>query len=286
LSKYPGNWERVVSLIAKASLLVYVPVVLFQLKYATPIYGSTLFGVRTNGFYINPIIFSMALGSLSAIIFCLEGRKSIFWILLATALAITTGGRAGIVACFIVVLAAFRLVPRNRYLFPVVAAPLILMVFLGSSNEGISGRTGTEAGLNDGRLSVLTQGIQEAIDSGLDDVLLGKAIGYGTNAARAILGDEAYTAISDSTFLMIFRSFGLLALVVVVAVVVSVYRKLNNDGLIVFAIVLVYSMAQSILEQHPAYVLLSLAIIRSMRTGNYLELHGTKAQPVRYGAQP
>lgn len=261
--KQLGQANKLVSIAIKVSLLALGAVAIYQAMTFPGHWGSTMIGARANGVYSNPITFSMVIASLACVIYMTGERRAKYWLLYCLALTLLTGGRAGILSTFVVCMAAF--LPRRFSRKSIITAGAILLLpitFIIISDQRISGREGAQAGgLQDGRLNVWS-GIMKSFD-GLPDLLVGTGVGDGTNAARSYSGSDAAT-ISDSTFIMLLRSFGAVGLSAYLAWILYLSRRVEFRGYVVLMAFVCCCAAQSMPEMHPAYLMFCYSLALSL----------------------
>lgn len=250
---------RIIFYIIKVILIIYVAASVYQMLSFPGTFGQTIFGARANGPYQNPINFSIAIAAFSVAFYYSEETNRKYWILLCLVLTFTTGGRAGILVTILVTIMTF-VVGRLGYKFSVVAIILLPIFFQLISSSAISGRDeANESGLKDGRLAQWTEIVNPIISSGAVPVLLGAGLGEGTNASISYHKDTK-TIVSDSAFVMMFRSFGLIGLAFYLLSLIVILNKYKLNSIVLLCATFIFSMAQSLPEQHPAFLILIFSL--------------------------
>jgi hypothetical protein len=276
---------RVVELVIKALIVILVPITAYQLVTLPPVWGATFLGPRAMGFWPNPIQYSMALASFGLYLTVSKSRHSGAWLVICAALAITTGGRSGLLAIALLMAVqgslslGFRKVSRNSVPFIALLGSVVAVVgavglFALFSQQEISGRTGTEsANFGNPRAAYIVESIgQIASEGGLAALLLGNRLGDGTNA---LFASGASLVISDNFFLMVIRSYGILGLLIFVMITIAWLRRLSVDKVAVALTALSFMMAQSFLEQHPIGMLTLAAAAWASHSRRQLDFSGS-----------
>ncbi len=248
---------NIILTIIQLSLIIYGFISIYQVASFPSSFGITFLGSRANGVYHNPITFSIAISAFSVALYYSSVNHKKIWIFYCLILCFTTGGRAGILVAtvmLITVLIGDKL-GKKSILPLILILPLIFQVISFSS---ISGRDATESGLNDGRLEVWEKVMQPIIQKGWSGVLFGIAVGEGTNASfRAEASVDS--TVSDSTFIMMWRSFGLVGLGIYIMLFVLTIYRYKSRCLTIIVASFIYSIAQSFPEQNPAFIAIMVA---------------------------
>ncbi len=86
--------------------MVYVTIslglALWQTQHEAGYFGATIFGARAYGFSFNPIGFSQAMAALLLAITVASEKRALLWIGAASAAAVVSGGRSGMLGCLAV----------------------------------------------------------------------------------------------------------------------------------------------------------------------------------------
>lgn len=253
-----------INFIIKLILLILIPVTIYQIGTIPPVFGATFLGPRTLGFWSNPIIYSMALASFGLYLLISRARHAWAWLVLCGVLALTTGGRSGLLAIafmFLAHVAPWRLfskMPQKTRLLVYLFAPAIAlaaMVGLMSlvSKPEISGRPDTELmTLGNSRFGVLISGVNQLASDSVVGILIGRRLGDGTNAVQRY---DDQNAISDNFFLMVLRNYGFAGMLIFLYAIVAWLQRPNVDMVIISLCAFSFMMAQSFLEIHPVSIL-------------------------------
>jgi hypothetical protein len=270
------DYKNALVIAVKTIIIFLVPVTLFQLKELPPLFGATFIGPRTMGFWPNPIIYSICLAAFALFLWVVQARNAFFWIMICFALAISTGGRAGLLALSLLVMMYLvnlsgirRLEVRSRlalyFFITCIIAVMIPILFVGLSSTSISGRVDTEGkAFNDGRISIIKDVFEEISSDEYISIFFGHRLGEGTNAVNTITSN---TQISDNLFVMILRSYGSIGLILFITLVLLwVSRSYSNPHSIMIILVsLPMITSQSIIEIHPAGLLLVICASIAMQ---------------------
>lgn len=266
---------RLVELTIKALIAILIPITAHQLAILSPVFGATFIGPRTLGFWPNPIHYSMALASFALYLTVVRSRHLAAWLVACALLALTTGGRSGLLAISLLIgtLASRRFGFTNvsRRVKPLIAllAPIIAIVaaaglFAFFSQQRFSGRAGTEsANYGNPRAAYVVESVLKIADEGgVVALLLGNRLGDGTNA---LFSSGRSSVISDNFFLMAIRNYGFLGLLFFSIMTFLWLRRPNIDKISVALVGFSFMMAQSFLEQHPVAILTLAAAALSAR---------------------
>lgn len=261
-----GWVERAVGNLVKLLIVFYLFVSIYQAANFPAAYGSTYFGSRVNGVYDNPILFSMTVAAMALFIFYSRSKYKTAWLFVCLFITLLTGGRAGTLVSMLLFM--LSIMPNNisRKVW-VLSLFLVPAIFIVVSDSMLSGREGTESVFKDGRLLLWVEIINNSISQGVVPVFMGTGLGDGTNASFRNVGDVSYL-VSDSAFLMLFRSFGLLGVVAYVLVFFLLYKKFGNKSIPLLLTLIVFSLAQSLPELHPAFLIVLVAIPLVKKFGN------------------
>lgn len=228
---------------------------LWQLINYQSLFGETIFGPRVSGTYLNPIIFSMVLGSSSLFLLyakSFSGKGLI--LLLLFWLTLLTGGRAGILVSFISLLSHWIGRRSNYNYLLIIILPLL---FFAASFSEISGRSGTESFFKDGRLSKWESLLLDFMGGEPVNFILGKSLGVGTNASR--ISDSSSHIVADSAFVSGLLSFGVIYVLLYIGLIVFTLYRYGSNGVPIFITLLIYSFAQNLPELHPTFLLVMAA---------------------------
>ena len=66
--------------------------------------------------------------------------------------------------------------------------------------------------------------------------------------------------VSDSSVVMMLRSFGLIGLVIYIFIFSYLHLKCGMNAFFLYVIFLFYNSAQSLPEQHPTFILMAIAL--------------------------
>lgn len=252
--------KKYMSFLVKFIILVLIPITIYQLMFFPPSFGATFLGARVNGFYYNPIIFSMFLSSLSLILYVLKSKNYKIWILLIVLICLCTGGRAGILISLMLLISSYMgIFIKNKIsivgLFFVIA-PLFFLIL--SSSE-ISGREATsEKGLKDGRLDVWGEWLNTLFQNS-NDFIFGVSVGTGTNASVKF----STGSIADSMFITIFTSFGFVGFFIFFLIIFYYFLKINSQTFLILLVIMFLGLAQNIPEVNPINIMLIFSIVYS-----------------------
>lgn len=241
-------------------LLISVPISIYQVLNFQPYFGTTIFGTRANGVFFNPIVFSINIAAISVFLYYSKVEYKFILLIICFLLCLLSGGRAGIIVSFLA-LFLFIITARKYSKISLISIFLIPILFLISSAPDLSGREGTQARFNDARIDKWKEVTANNFTS-LDKFLIGTGLGDGTNAAnRSNINSE----ISDSAFVVLFRSFGALGLTVYLFFLFLIYIKYRADSILLLTAIFIFSLAQSLIEMHPAFIIIisSLGLLKS-----------------------
>ena len=264
---------RIVEYTIKALIAILIPITAHQLVTLPPVVGATFLGPRTFGFWPNPIIYSMALASFALYLTVSKSRHSTAWLVACALLAITTGGRSGLLAIALLMgvhvfqRLGFTKVSRETRPLITLLAPVIAIVaaaglFAFFSQQQFSGRDGTDnTSYGDPRAAYVIESIGKiASEGGLVALLFGNRLGDGTNA---LFNSGKSSVISDNFFLMVIRSYGFLGLLIFSLITFSWLRRPSVDKVAISLGAFSFMMAQSFLELHPIAILTLAAVALS-----------------------
>ena len=266
---------RIVEFTIKVLIAILIPITAHQLVTLPSVLGATFLGPRTIGFWPNPINYSMALASFALYLTVSKSRHSAAWLVACALLAITTGGRSGLLA--IALLMGVRVFQRlgftkvSRETRPLITllAPMIAIVaaaglFAIFSQQEFSGREGTEnTSYGDSRAAYVIESVGKiAAEGGFVALLLGNRLGDGTNA---LFASGKSSVISDNFFLMVIRSYGFLGLLIFAMMTFAWLRRPSVNKVAIALAAFSFMMAQSFLEQHPVAILTLAAVALSAR---------------------
>ena len=256
---------RIVEFTIKVLIAILIPITANQLVTLPSVFGATFLGPRTLGFWPNPINYSMALASFALYLTVCKSRHSAAWLVACALLAITTGGRSGLLAIALLIgVQVFRRLgftkpsremrPLVALLGPVVAIVAVTGLFAIFSQQQFSGREGTEnARYGDSRAAYVVDSVGSiAAEGGVVALLLGNRLGDGTNA---LFSSGKSSVISDNFFLMVIRSYGFLGLLIFTLMTFAWLRRPSVDKMAIALAAFSFMMAQSFLEQHPVAIL-------------------------------
>lgn len=250
--------KKIMEKFLKIIIIILFPIAIYQLKFFPPTFGSTFLGSRVNGFYYNPIAFSMFLASISLILFAIKANNYKFWIFFCIILTIFTGGRTGIlVSLSLLFLSYFSYLTKNKISLLIVFFTLLPLIFLLVSNPIISGRAATaENGFKDGRFDTWEYWMDRILPDA-SNFLFGISIGSGTNAAVRFSAGR----VADSMYVTFLSSFGLIGLIILLLFITYYFLKLSNKAFIALLVALAFSAAQNLPEVNPLNIMVIFAII-------------------------
>lgn len=244
-----------------------IPLALVQVFFAPPVHGRTFFGSRAFGMFTRPNVFGMVLATCMLWFMMASidepdarrGRTYRVWAWLAFAIILLAGSRTSMVLGILVL--AFPLFVRLRDVSARAAvtllAPIALFAaFALASLQALSGRAGTAA-LGDPRIQNYLESLQ-SIERPLD-VVVGWGLGLTSNTLSNLVGYGVFEGqvIADSQYLSLLGGFGVIGLMVYLALLVALVR----GGLPLLApcvalFILLAGVPFNILEMFPANMLL------------------------------
>lgn len=278
---------NVVTIAVKLMVVVLIPVTIFQLVILPPSWGMTFIGPRTLGFWPNPINYSMALASIALYFFVLNKKHANLWLLACALLALTTGGRSGLLAIGLLILMQigrrFNLSSLSHGSKPLVylIAPLItIFVAIGLFNilsrSDISGREDTQGVVYNGsRAEYVVTSIAKMSRDGTIPIFFGNRLGDGTNA---LYSTGKSKDMSDNFFLMVIRSYGFFGLIFFSMLVATWLKRPSINKVAIIACGFSFMMAQSFLEQHPIAILTLIAVAVSIHEQRRVKIIHTNWQ--------
>lgn len=251
--------ERV-SYLYKIIILCLMLVILYQIKYFPPTFGATFLGPRVNGFYQNPIIFSMFLGAISLIFYVTKTKNYKYWVILVLLMSFFTGGRLGILVNLLILFVCyFSYFTRSKISFFATIALLFPIIFLLISSSKISGREGTaDNKLNDGRFDVWSNWLMPLNES-VANFFLGISVGTGTNASVRFSNN----AVADSMYMTLWTSFGFIGLLILFVIIFYYCFKLKLKPFFALMMALIMGIGQNIPEINPINLIIVFSIVYS-----------------------
>jgi len=274
---YDWNCQKqlgVVTIAVKFMVVVLIPVTIFQLVILPPSWGMTFIGPRTLGFWPNPINYSMALASIALYFFVLNKPYVNLWLTACALLALTTGGRSGLLAIGLLILVQitrrFNLSSLSHgskhlaYLFaPIIVIFVAIGLFNILSRSELSGREDTKAVVYNGsRAEYVVTSVAKMSREGTINIFFGNRLGDGTNA---LYSTGKSKEISDNFFLMIIRSYGFLGLLFFLMLVATWFKRPSINKVAIVLCGFSFMMAQSFLEQHPIAILTLASVAISIQ---------------------
>lgn len=202
-----------VSIIKYIKIFIYLEIVLgiFEIMYALPSVGVTAIGVRPFGTFSSPNVYGLNMAALALLIYIMDFKNNKLLFYLTIVMALLSGSRLAIILALWLVFADGFLRIKSNYLkfASLVGLPfLAVFMYIVSKSESISGRAiGSEE-----RLGVWSSILLKMDD--IDKLLFGWGLGLGSNSVTAIYGPNFFNGqfISDSTYIYILSSFGLIGL--------------------------------------------------------------------------
>lgn len=266
---------RIVEFTIKVMIAILIPITAHQLVTLPSVFGTTFLGPRTLGFWPNPINYSMALASLALYLAVSKSRHAAAWLVVCALLALTTGGRSGLLAIGLLMgiliyqrLGFTKLSRESRPLItllaPVIGIVAAAGLFALFSQQEFSGREGTENSIySNSRAAYVMESVGRiATESGSIGLLFGNRLGDGTNA---LFASGKSSIISDNFFLMVIRSYGFLGLLIFSMMTFAWLRRPNVNKVAIALAAFSFMMAQSFLELHPVAILTLAAVALSAR---------------------
>lgn len=202
---------------------------LFEVIYAPPLLGSTMFGSRAFGTFASPMVYGVFLSTMLLLIYIIDfkNNKKLVYLIIFTILL--TGSRTALLAVGIIGfyhiyknLKSIKLKLLSLSLTPIL---LILFIVIINTNE-LSGRNIPDI---PPRLAVWSDILFKNVHSSFD-VLFGWGLGYGSNAVNTFFGYAHFKGqfISDSLYIYLFSSFGLVGISFYLFVIFITHKKIKN----------------------------------------------------------
>lgn len=253
-----------------ALLLVQLFVVPLQILWMPGYYGSTFLGSRPVGTFASPLHLSLFCGAAAVVFVSQRFRywRSLLAIALFTAMA--SGGRAGFIVCVVAVMWAFE--PRVRKNYGTVAAFMFILPLAGlalyevASNTAISGRDDTETGVaGEARWLTWALVLQRGFhDANLGDWLWGLGLGVGSNSAASVA--SGFKNISDSTFIFLLQSYGIVGMTLLVLAAAYFWRSSAKLSYLALVSWFICANTQVLVELHPTNLILLSALAAPVST--------------------
>ncbi|WP_079708630.1 O-antigen ligase family protein [Paraliobacillus ryukyuensis] len=238
-------------------LFIFAQIVLgiYQVYNAPPIYGTTFLGARPFGTFSSPNIYGLALTSCALIISFSKIKKNQKWAFFAIFGAFLSGSRAAFIAAAMILLYKLWVKFENKVKLMILTfAPIVgIGLYFTVRSKAISGRTIE----GEPRLQVWDK-VLDNVNS-FTDFLFGWGMGLGSNTVNTLFGYAHFKGqfVSDSTFVFIFSSFGIIGVFLyIISLVATLAYSKNKFTLLFVTFVVFYSNIFIIWETFPANVLL------------------------------
>jgi hypothetical protein len=274
---YP--WEAATTILRQIAaacvplLLAEVVLAVHQLASSPPFFGATAFGTRPWGTFSAPNNLAVALLGLLLLFVVTRIRWWWAWSAICMVSISVTGTRTALVGMFI--LFAPLVTHRLRNGLMLIPAGLLLgplLLYIVSSEE-VSGRQ-IEGENRFGNWAEILG------DLSYVELLVGRALGVGTNAAFLADRERFDVPVSDSQLIAQITSLGLVGLVAMLLAAVRLWRISSATGrAYVFPMLTLNALVFNVAEYYPLNLLLALAAgvsaaQRSVEVGKMDSSHG------------
>ena len=241
-------------------LVIQMFIAPFQIVGMPKYYGETFLGSRPVGTFASPLHLSLFCGSAATLFVALKFRYWKILLFIAFAISVTSGGRAGIIVSALAVMWVFEPRIRKNYgniaAFIFVIPFIVFFVYLAASTTFISGRDDTETGVG-GEARWVTWALVIArgfYNADLNDWLFGLGVGVGSNTAASVA--TGTRNISDSMFVFLLQSYGLVGIAVFLFVAAYFWRSAAKLSYLAMTAWFISANTQVIIELHPANLIL------------------------------
>lgn len=236
----------------KPFLLVQVGFAVYQIFNSPPFFGATFLGARPWGTFSAPNNLGVACLAIALLMLIMKPKRWLLWFGIASAVILVCGTRTSLMwLAAIVAVAAVRRIPGSALFIPaglVLGSVLLLFV----SSEEVSGRSIE----GEGRLTNWGLIFQ---DMSPVEIIFGRVLGAGTNAAYLVDAERFDVPVSDSQIVATVSSLGVIGILVVLGAMVHLWRISHRDQRpFVFVTLIITGLTFNIAEYYPANMLLAL----------------------------
>lgn len=249
-----NSYEKLIGFL-KWFVAVQICFAILQIIKSPPIFGSTFLGSRPYGTFSISNIYGFTLASCSLLFSLSNNKKSVKWMYISAIAAFLSGSRSAIIGALLIIFYRQwkRFSNKSRMLIlPVIPIAAVVLYYI-SRSKLLSGRDIQEEARLDVWGSILSN-----INSATD-LLFGWGLGLGSNTLTNLIGYGKLDGqfISDSTYIFILSSYGIIGLSLYILMLFrTLLVKKYYDSLCFVVFVSFYSSTFIIWEVFPANVLL------------------------------
>lgn len=233
-------------------LLIEAAVAAYQVLASPPFFGQTIFGARPWGTFASPNNFAVAVVGILLVL--VLARPALWWVWssLVAVMVMVSGTRTALMA--VVVLAGMLIVRRLRgFLLLLPLGALVgVGLLLAASSESFSGRD-IEGEARLGNWSVIISDLSST------ELLIGRGVGVGTNAAYLVDRARYDVPVADSQLIAQAISFGLIGVIVMLLAAVHLWRVSGPDGrALVLPVLVLMAAVFNVAEYYPVNLFLAV----------------------------